>query len=364
MDIIYRDLPNPDNFLLPSGIDDPSEVLFIDVETTGFSARISKLYLIGCAFYSEGHWRSAQFFADRYSDEEEILKEFIDFSKPFKYLIHFNGSTFDIPYLTAKFREYHISFNFERFTGFDIYKQVSKLKSFLLLEDCKQKSVEKFLRLSRDDKYSGGELVDIYKQYALDGDPQKKELLLLHNYEDVLGMPKITPILAYSDLFNELPTVNKVYENCVPDSEGGLINEVIIEFTPHTEVPVPVSSHKDGLYITVNEDRGLLKVPIYQGGLKYFFANHEDYYYLPAEDMAIHKSVASFVDKGFRQQAKASNCYTKKESSFLPQWDELTSPIFKPDHKSKDLYFELTDEIKNDRDFFARYTKHLINRFL
>ena len=34
-----------------------NEVLFIDIETTGFTAARSQLYLIGCAFYQEGNWQ-------------------------------------------------------------------------------------------------------------------------------------------------------------------------------------------------------------------------------------------------------------------------------------------------------------------
>ena len=30
------------------------QILFLDIETTGFTARTSYLYLIGCAYYSEG----------------------------------------------------------------------------------------------------------------------------------------------------------------------------------------------------------------------------------------------------------------------------------------------------------------------
>ena len=94
--------------------------------------------------------------------------------------------------------------------------------------------------------------------------------------------------------------------------------------------------------------------------MKYFYSNYKDYYYLPQEDIAIHKSVAGFVDKEFRQQALASNCYTRKVSSYLPQWDTLFTPFFKREYKDHDLFFELTDEFKTRREDFNRYAHHIL----
>ena len=102
-------------------------------------------------------------------------------------------------------------------------------------------------------------------------------------------------------------------------------------------------------------------VPIYEEELKYFYANYKDYYYLPTEDMALHKSISSFVERDYRQQATASNCYTRKLSSYLPQWKVLVEPFFKREYKSKDLFFELTDDIKKNRQLFSDYASHILN---
>lgn len=364
MDIIYRDLPGISPPFLPVDPTDHPKVLFIDIETTGFVARSSKLYLIGCAYFKDDSWHTAQFFADRYSDEEELLNEFADFAADHKILVHFNGNTFDIPYLKAKFREYGITLDLDVFEGIDIYRRINPYKDFLLLENCKQKTVERFLGLDREDRFSGGELIDVYSRYCLNPDPADKELLLLHNYEDVKGMLEITPILAYSDLFNGSPRVLRVYASYTPDFEGKEKGEVMIEFIPPSSLPVPVSCHRGGCHVTIDKDHGLMAVPVFKGELKYFFANYEDYYYLPMEDMAVHKSVSSFVDPKYREQARASNCYAKKEGAFLPQWDELVTPFFKRDYKDRELFFEITEDIKQDRELFSRYVLHVLNRMV
>lgn len=126
-----------------------------------------------------------------------------------------------------------------------------------------------------------------------------------------------------------------------------------------TALPTEISYGANGCYFNGCGSSGKLRVPIYEGELKYFYSNYKDYYYLPKEDIAIHKSVASFVDKDYRRQATARCCYTRKKSSYLPQWDVLFTPFFKKDYDDKDLYFELTDELKTQRDSFNLYAHHI-----
>ena len=108
----------------------------------------------------------------------------------------------------------------------------------------------------------------------------------------------------------------------------------------------------------------MIKVPVYTEEMKYFYSNYRDYYYLPNEDMAIHKSVSSYVDPAFRQKATAATCYTRKTSSYLPQWELLFEPFFKRDYESKALFFELTDEFKENRDAFSLYTSHILSMMM
>lgn len=98
-----------------------------------------------------------------------------------------------------------------------------------------------------------------------------------------------------------------------------------------------------------------LRVPLYEEEMKYFYSNYKNYYYLPEEDTAIHKSVASYVDKAHRVQATAKNCYTRKLSSYLPQWDILFQPFFKRKYEDRDIFFELTEEMKKERTLFSKY---------
>ena len=76
--------------------------------------------------------------------------------------------------------------------------------------------------------------------------------------------------------------------------------------------------------------------------------------------MSIHKSVATYVDPEFRKQATAATCYTRKQADYLPQWELIFEPFFKREYESKNLFFELTDEFKNNREAFAKYIQHIL----
>lgn len=344
----------------------PRQTLFIDIETTGLYVRSSNLYMIGCAWLDETDgrpacWQSIQWLATNYEDEAAVLNAFAAFARPYRYLIHFNGNQFDIPYLQNKMQQHNIHFNFDDFEGIDIYRRLSPYKTFLKLPNCKQKTIENFVTSTvREDQYTGGELIDIYHEYVLNHDAKKEHFLLLHNEEDVKGMLEIVAALAIPDLFHLPIKVTRVQANYYKDVNQKQCSEIIMNLKLPTALPTELSYGANGCYFTGCGEEGKLRVPIYEGELKYFYSNYKDYYYLPKEDIAIHKSVASFVDKDYRKQATARNCYTRKISSYLPQWDIVFTPFFKKDYDDKELFFELTDELKTQRNVFNLYAHHIL----
>lgn len=348
----------------------PKQTLFIDIETTGLYVRSSNLYMIGCAYLDEdidkpACWHTIQWLATNYEDEVNVLNAFAAFAKSYRYLIHFNGNQFDIPYLQNKMQQYNIHFNFDDFEGIDIYRRLSPYKTFLKLPNCKQKTIEHFVTATvREDQYTGGELIDIYHEYVLHHDEEKEHFLLIHNEEDIRGMLEIVAALAIPDLFRLPIKVTRVQANYYKDMNQKQCSEIVMNLKLPTALPTEISYGANGCYFTGSGENGKLRVPIYEGELKYFYSNYKDYFYLPKEDIAIHKSVASFVDKDYRIQATARNCYTRKISSYLPQWDVLFTPFFKKDYDDKNLFFELTDEFKTQRDAFNLYAHHIFEMMI
>lgn len=361
--IVENEVTNPIIIYPLDKIGKKEDILFLDIETTGFTARTSKLYIIGCLYFREG-WKTIQFFAEEYSDELELLTEFLKFAKSFNVLIDYNGNNFDIPYLEAKCKEFGIEEDFSSFSGIDLYKRIAPYKNFLKLENCKQKTVEKFLNIKREDEFSGGDLINVYHEYVSSKDADSKKFLLLHNFEDLKGMLSLVPVLAYSDIFSSKLTVTKVSASFYEDESKATHSEIMMIINLPSDLVTPVSFLYDRCYFSGAGNQGMLRVPLYEEEMKYFYANYKDYYYLPGEDLALHKSVSSFVEKDYREQAKASNCYTRKSSRFLPEWDDLVLPIFKRDYDSKEIFFELTDELKTDREMFSKYASHVLNHMV
>ena len=343
---------------------EPDKVLFMDIETTGFTAKSSNLYLIGCAYFADDEWHTIQWLAENYDEEVAVLNAFLEYCLNYDFLIHFNGNRFDLPYITQKCEMYDLPFKFDDFKGVDLYKRIKPYKNFLKLENCKQTTIENFLGLKREDQYTGGELINIYHDYACNQDEEKEALLLLHNQADLEGMLGLLSVLAISDLFNLPVRVMKVQANYYNDYNNKKRQELVLSLRFVSDLPVPINCSENGCYFTGNGNNGVLKVPLYEEEMKYFYSNYKDYFYLPEEDTAIHKSVAASVDPEHRRQATAATCYTRKLSSYLPQWEPMFTPFYKRSFRDRDYFFELTDEFKTSRESFNKYAEHVLQNMV
>ncbi len=337
------------------------KILFLDIETTGFSPQSAYVYLIGVSYYKDDCWHAIQWFAEGEQEEGLIIEAFFCFAASFSVLIHFNGNRFDLPFLSARMKHLGLEYSFESFEGIDLYKRIHPYRHFLGLDNCKQKTLEAFLKLNREDIYSGGELVRLYQQYKEDPFEELLHSIILHNRDDLTGMLLILPILAFADIMNRPLVVTKVQANHYKDLHGKKKQELMITLKLPSPVPVLLNIQANNCYFRAEDTQGILRVPIYEEEMKYFYSDYKNYYYLPQEDMAIHKSVASFLEKSHRTKASASNCYTRRFSTYLPQWDSVFSPFFKRSYESRELFFELTDSLKTDREAFARYCGHLLS---
>ena len=284
------------------------EMLLFDIETTGLKKETTKLYLIGCAWAENGIWNIRQYLTENAGDEYYILEAFLDLASGFKTLVHFNGDSFDIPYIQYKCEYYGTETDLSGFDSFDIYKAAKCARRFLGLASMSQKSIEQFLRIRRDDRYSGGLLIPVYYQYELTGAPEQEEILLLHNYDDIQGMLKILPILAYKDLLDG----RFVFESAEEEEENA-----VLFYRLQANVPVPCEYSAGDLMIGAEHDLLKICLPIRKGTGLVPLDNVSDYYYLPEEDRVIHKDLAQFLERSRRVKATRKTCVLKKEGRFV-----------------------------------------------
>ena len=351
------------------------KILFFDIETTGFSAESTYLYLIGCIYHKDSSFYMLQWFSEDLREETDLLTKFFEFLKSYDVLIHYNGTGFDIPYITKKCHLQKLPYSFENIISIDLYKKIFPIKKIFRLSNHKQKSIEAFLGVSREDVSDGGDLIQVYQSYlgkkhiealrkarSAKVEPENsKEIqellhqLLLHNEDDLKGLVEICPVLYYADLFNKPIRIEQA------GIDG---DKLVIRFELAIELPVRVSIGNDLVYFSANERVAYLTVKIYEGEMKYFYADYKDYYYLPAEDTAVHKSLALFVDKDFRQKAKPSNCYTRKSGVFAPLYASILSPIFKHNFQDKLAFIEVHTDFLLQEDNLEHYVSHILQHII
>lgn len=338
-----------------SRLGSPETLLFFDIETTGFSAGRSALYLIGCLYKKADGWNMIQWFADTPDAEEDLLHAFFAFLRPFRSLVHFNGDSFDIPYIQKRCARYGLPYDFTSIDSIDIYKRIGPYRKLLSMDSMKQKAVESFLGVSRTDIYSGGELIKVYEDYLDSHSPSLLDLLLLHNEDDLKGMPSLLPVLSYPDFFQG--SFSLAAWNLCRETDPHGTPRPLLKLTCESPFPVPVPVHADipPVCCLVRQNQLLLSIQLFEGTLKHFYPNYKDYYYLIYEDTAVHKSVGEYVDKAARTKATAKTCYTKKEGLFLPQFAPLWEPAMKKELKDKISYASLSDISFQDPVSFQCY---------
>ena len=344
------------------------EGVFFDIETTGFRATSSRLYLIGIAFRSGDGWILRQWMSEKPEEEAGLLLVFAQFLRPFRRVIHFNGDCFDIPYLQEKYAAFNMEDPFEKLHSTDIYRDLKPLRKLLSLKHMNQKSLEVFLGICREDCYDGGQLIDVYRQYCRQPSEEALDLLLLHNKEDVAGMLSLLSLYAYLPC-REIEAAEGILA-LMPDGgqRGGLCcvcSRDSFVMTGRLACPVPVKitlradPGEDGascpVLLCMEEDRITVSVGFLRDTLYCYLDNYRDYDYLPQEDRAVHKSVSQFVDRQFRRPATRKTCYVKKQGVFLPQPEEIVSPVLRRGYKDKMAWLAFSDEMADDRTFTKQY---------
>ncbi|MCI7739297.1 MAG: ribonuclease H-like domain-containing protein [Lachnospiraceae bacterium] len=299
----------------------PDSCLYFDIETTGLQKKNALVYLIGCAFYQgDNVWKQQQWFADNPDEEQQLLEIFCQYASAFSGFCHFNGTRFDIPFLEFRCQQYGISSPFSSKYSRDLYTIYRPLKNFLNLSGTKQKDLETFLQITRKDTLSGKDTVKLYRDMIKYRDFSYRKPLLLHNQEDIQGLLQLEHLQAYTELLHG----NFFLTDCACHSDL-----LAAHLKPVLPFPQPLhflyrewDVHAVGDEITVTVD-------VSDGILKNYFENYKDYFYLPQEDTAIHKSLGNFLDKNLKKQASKDTCYTK----FSPNSD------FFQNHEQLETYF-------------------------
>ncbi len=167
------------------------ESIFIDIETTGLSRKYSDIISITVLLYEDDKYKIYQIFCQYKIDQPIALKYLKDLIKFKKYIITYNGNSFDIPFLTEKAEQNNIDLDFSSLIKIDLYNHMKRLKNKINTVDLKLKTVEKFFCLERNDTLGGKDVLTLYEAYQLEPRKEFSYLILKHNYEDVYNLPLV-----------------------------------------------------------------------------------------------------------------------------------------------------------------------------
>ncbi len=149
---------------------------------------------------------------------------------------------------------------------------VRPYKRLLGLPDYRQQTLEAYLKTGRTEEQSGKDLIRTYKQYIANPCQELLEPVLQHNQADLEGLAGILPVMSYQYLSRSTVRVRKAQANYYRDPAGKQAEELLLHFSLDIHVPVPLYCSLDGCHIKIEGDRGLLKVPLYNEVMKYFYA--------------------------------------------------------------------------------------------
>ncbi len=282
--------------------------LFFDIESTGLSKTYHSIYLIGCMYLEHNELVLRQYFCEDTSEEKSVLEEFTKFANRFDSFISFNGERFDIPFLEEKIIKYGLFSPFKEKSSIDLYKISKKYQHILKISNLKQKSIEAVLGCNRADLYSGGELIQTYFEFVKTRKDTLFQDLMLHNYDDMLGMSYLVSLLTLESLNTALADVNaELIQNI--DYDGNNRLQLIIKGKLPLSFTTTLSYSFNDYYLLLSPNGFQICVTAHDGKIKVPYSDYKNYVYILSEDMAIPKALSAGVSKDNIQKCTRENCY-------------------------------------------------------
>lgn len=314
--------------------------LFLDIETTGLSSKRNPIYLIGLGKYKavSSSVSVSQFFAESREEEKSILSAFLDEIKNASALVTFNGNRFDLPYLRDRLLHYEMEPGLlEAIPKKDLYLDFRPARKYYNLPSLRQKAIEEFLGIRREDEKNGGELIPVYHAYERTRDPKLGHLLLLHNKNDVEDMIPLFQMYDYlpSERLSAPLSIHKISREG-PDT-------ILFFGRSFLLLPSEVRYREDSLLLSL--DQGQVKGAVFpkQKDLVFALPDYKSYVFLPEENRILPKVLAESLPKGRYRKARKDECIEHVSGFFLPLLPGMSSPGgISSDELFDRIYFEET----------------------
>jgi|GEM_PF-1050036 len=321
------------------------DTAFLNIETTGLSYRNSFIYMAGIAWAEnaaeEGSAQSdcggtaglkcVCLLSESRRDEADILWGLRQLTGRFSSVITYGGSIFTQRFLEGR-RQLYDGMEVSRGPVMtDILERIRPCRKYLPLADLKKMNAEKFAGYQRKVNVSGPELISVYQQWENSHAAETRDFLIDHCLEDLSSLCCLSGLLAYPDFLE-----GRSFEKTEAElTDGGCIFHVRLS----RPVPSRLCWNTEYAETVLDGYTADISVRGVRGRMRYFLPGPVgDYYYLPDEDMAVHSSVAQFVDKEHRKKATPATCYITREGLFLPAPKTRGLDMFREEYHSQKFY--------------------------
>lgn len=170
----------------------PTRILFLDTETTGLAGGTGTVpFLVGIGSFEEGGFRVRQYLMRDYDEEPAVLRALHDEIKAFQAVATYNGKSFDLPILHARFV---INRLHPRLSGLPHADFLFSARRFWreMLPDCRLITVEaQIFGRTREDDIPGDQIPYVYFDFLRGQRMHRMRPVLNHNAEDIVTLAKI-----------------------------------------------------------------------------------------------------------------------------------------------------------------------------
>lgn len=349
----------------PSDIHITDQTLLLNIETTGLSPRNAFVFMIGLGWQEEKGWHFRCLLAEKKMDERELMQSFRHILANFGQVLTYGGQSFTYRFLNDRWRNYSDaspfsneetvdSTLFQNVRQLDIQKDISPFRHLISMENTRKSTAEAFIRYTRPEHLAPEALIKCYTSWELSQEETLLSQLKAHHEADMIGLLHLHSLSAYTQFFRG---VFDKLQLC--RLEGNFCHLDLLLKAP---VPQRIQLSNALLSFVLEENTAHLAIPVFSGELKYFLPGPvKDYYYLPQEDRAVHRSIACYVDKAYRQKATAATCYVRQKGLFLPSFDASLQPAFKKSFEDRQLYILCdTENLTSDQEFLKPYISSLV----
>lgn len=176
---------------------DPRTSCFMDTETTGLAGGAGTVaFLVGVGYFQDFNFVLEQCFLRDYDDEGAMLEYLAEMLAKFKTVVSYNGKSFDLPLLRARFVQCRLEFPLEETSHYDLVHAARRVWK-KRLNNCALNNIEKeVLGLRRQGDVPGYMIPQLWLNYLDSRDARPLAPVFYHHEMDILSLVAITGYLS------------------------------------------------------------------------------------------------------------------------------------------------------------------------